>query len=57
MPKFVIDYAIQEEWSVEIEADTLEEAEHLFWTGEHDEERHFIQSDVLPGIAISQIPS
>jgi hypothetical protein len=57
MPKFVIDYAIQEEWSVEIEADTIEEAESLFWSGEHDEDQNFIQSDILPGIAISQIPS
>jgi hypothetical protein len=57
MPKFVIDYAIQEEWSVEIEADTMEEAESLFWSGEHDEDQNFIQSDILPGIAISQIPS
>ena len=57
MPNFVIDYAVQQEWSVEIEADTIEEAERLFWSGEYDQDQNFIQSDILPDIVISQIPS
>lgn len=57
MPKFAIDYIVEEQWSVEIEADSKEEAEYLFWNADHDSDREFIQSDVHSDILVTEIPS
>lgn len=36
MPKFIVDYTEERWFSIEIEADTEEEATEKFWTGECD---------------------
>lgn len=57
MPKFAIDYVVEEQWYVEIEADSKEEAEYLFWNADHDSDREFVQSDVRSDIITTEIPS
>ena len=56
MPKFAFDYIVEEQWCVEIDADSQEEAEDIFWAGQHDNDREFIQSDVRPDIVVTKIP-
>lgn len=56
MPKYAIDYIVEEQWSVEVEANSEDEALEIFWSGDHDADRDFVQSDVRPDIIVTKIP-
>lgn len=36
MPKYAIDYIVEEQWSVEVEANSEDEALEIFWSGDYD---------------------